>query len=177
MQGAGINTGRGGMELLLAMQYLPDNFYLVYIGSGTLWQTLKDKTTELNLSTRVEMLDKMPPSLLKQYTLLADIGFSLDGFNDINYLFNLPNKIFDYLQAGVPFVATGIPEVESIVKEYKCGICIYELDPKLIANAVIEMSKDKNEFENLKMNCLAAAKVLSWENESEILKEIYKPFL
>ena len=177
MQGAGINTGRGGLELLLAMPHLPDNFYLVYIGSGTLWQTLKQKTIELKLTKRVEMLEKMPPSLLKQYTLLADIGFSLDGFNDINYLFNLPNKIFDYLQAGVPVVATGIPEVERIVKDYKCGICIYELQPQLIANAVLEITKNTNEFNKLKENCIAASKILCWENESEVLKKIYKPFL
>lgn len=177
MQGAGINVGRGGLELLDAMRLLNDDYLLVYIGSGTQWETIAQKRKEWNLEKRVEMIGKLPPSQLKQYTKLAHIGFSLDSFDDINYLFNLPNKIFDYIHAGVPLIATAIPEVKRIVDEYQCGICIPDLKPASIASAITEMTGNKEVYDQYKSNCREAAQQLCWENESEKLKAIYQPYL
>jgi len=177
MQGAGINVGRGGMELLEAMKFLPDNYLLVMIGSGTQWNDIKVKRQEWNLAERVEMIDKLPPSQLKKYTPLAHIGFSLDSFDDLNCLYNLPNKIFDYIHAGVPVIATGIPEVKRIIDEYKCGICLTTNDPKAIAGAVTELLAENDKYNFYRENCIAAAKELCWENESKKLVAIYQPFL
>jgi glycosyltransferase involved in cell wall biosynthesis len=177
MQGAGINEGRGGMELLQTMPYLPAHYYLVYIGDGTLWNKIKSTTIELGLQNRVEMINKLPPNKLAKYTPHAYLGFSLDGFNDINYLFNLPNKVFDFMHAGVPVIATAIPEVKAIIDEFNCGICIQEQTPKAIAEAILKIEKDENRYQQLKANSITAAKVFCWENESEILKNIYQSYL
>ncbi len=177
MQGAGINVGRGGLQLLEAMRLLPDDYLLVYIGSGTEWATIAQKRREWQLEYKVEMIGKLPPAQLKQYTGLAHIGFSLDSFDDINYLFNLPNKIFDYIHAGVPIIATAIPEVKNIVEHYNCGICIPNLQAGSIANAIEAMIRDDAGYRQYKLNCATAAKELCWENESEKLKAIYQPYL
>ncbi|RYD71029.1 MAG: glycosyltransferase [Sphingobacteriales bacterium] len=177
MQGAGINVGRGGLELLEAMRLLSDEYLLVYIGSGTQWETIAQKRVEWKLENSVEMIGKLPPSQLRQYSSLAHIGFSLDSFDDINYLFNLPNKIFDYIHAGVPLIATAIPEVKRIVEEYKCGICIADLAPATIANAITSMTRNETLYQQYKINCAIAARELCWENESEKLKAIYQPYL
>jgi glycosyltransferase involved in cell wall biosynthesis len=177
LQGAGINVGRGGVELLEAMKYLPDNYYLLFVGSGTQWEYIKIKRIEWNLQTKTEMIDKVPPSKLREYTSWAHIGFSLDSFDDLNCLFNLPNKIFDYIHASVPIIATGIPEVKLIVEGYNCGICLNNFKPEHIADAVKTLVADKERYATYKNNCVAAAKELCWENESEKLKDIYKPFL
>lgn len=177
MQGAGINVGRGGLELLAAMRLLSDDYLLVYIGSGTQWDTIAQKTKEWRLEHKVEMIAKLPPSQLKQYTGLAHIGFSLDSFDDINYLFNLPNKIFDYIHAGVPLIATAIPEVKRIADEYECGIYIPDLQPGTIAAAIEYMVSNTSVYEQYRINCAKAAKELCWENESEKLKAIYHPYL
>lgn len=177
MQGAGINEGRGGIELLEAMKYLPDNFLLVMIGSGTQWEEIKQKRIEWNLMDKVEMIDKLPPAKLKKYTGLATIAFSLDSFGDLNCLYNLPNKIFDYIHAGVPVIATAIPEVKYIVEKYRCGVCIESNAPQILADTVLKMMADQQTYDVYKQSCVAAAKELCWENEREILKAIYKPYL
>lgn len=177
MQGAGINEGRGGMELLLAMQYLPEEFHLLFIGSGTLWNTIVQKRIELRLDNRVEMIAKLPPSELQKITPLAHLGFSLDSFEDLNCLYNLPNKIFDYMQVGVPVIATAIPEVKAIIEQYKYGICITDASPKNLADTIVNITNDTEAYNILKANCAIAAKELNWEKESIILQEIYKPFL
>lgn len=177
MQGAGINEGRGGLELLEAMKYLPEVYQLVYIGGGNLWERIADKRKEWNLENKVEMIDKMPPSQLKKITPLAYLGFTLDSFEDINFLYNLPNKIFDYIHANVPVIATAIPEVKKIIDQYKCGICIPNNDPQVIAAAVEQLTNDAEMYTLFKQNCIAAAKELCWEKERNKLIEIYQPFL
>ena len=177
LQGAGINEGRGGVELLETMKYLPENYFLVMIGSGTQWEEIKQKRIQWTLNDKVEMIDKVPPAKLKKYTGLANIAFSLDSFDDLNCLYNLPNKIFDYIHAGVPVIATAIPEVKYIVEKYKCGICIESNSPQILAAAILKMMSDEEIYRTYKANCVSAAKELCWENECEFLKKIYKPYL
>jgi len=177
MQGAGINQGRGGLELLAAMKYLPDSYLLVFIGSGNQWNLIKEKRTAWQLENRVVMMDKMPPSQLRQYTSLAHIGCSFDSFEDLNCFYNLPNKIFDYIHAGIPLVATGIPEVKRVIEQYECGICISSSDPLLIAKTIENMIENKPSYQAFKVNCARAAKELCWEKESAKLIAIYQPFL
>ncbi len=177
LQGAGINEGRGGLELLEAMKYLSENYLLLLIGSGTQWDTIKQKRNEWNLQSKVEMIEKLPPAQLQKYTGIAQIGFSLDSFDDLNCLYNLPNKIFDYMHAGVPVIATAIPEVKYIIEKYKCGICIESNDPQKLADAVLKIMADKKNYLSYKQNCISAAKELCWENESKKFEQIYIPFL
>ena len=177
LQGAGINEGRGGLELLEAMKVLPDKYLLLLIGSGTQWNTIKEKRIEWKLESKVEMIDKLPPSELQKYTAIAHIGFSLDSFEDLNCLYNLPNKIFDYIHAGVPIIATAIPEVKIILDMYNCGLAIESNNANTIAQTVIAMMNDKKVYEIFKINCNKAAKELCWENESKRLETIYQPYL
>jgi glycosyltransferase involved in cell wall biosynthesis len=177
MQGTGINVNRGGLELLESMQLLPGNYYLVYIGSGNQWNTIAEKRIEWNLESKVEMIHKLPPEELKRYTPLAHLGFSLDGFEDVNFLYNLPNKIFDYIHAGVPVIATAIPEVKNILESYQCGICCESQSPNEIAEQITDLMNDPLLYNQLKQNALIAARELCWENEKQKLISIYQPFL
>ena len=177
LQGAGINEGRGGIELLEAMKYLPENYLLVFIGGGNQWEYIKNKRIEWGLENKVEMIEKLQPAKLKKYTGMAHIAFSLDSFDDLNCRYNLPNKIFDYIHANVPVIATAIPEVKYIVENYRCGISTDDNSPQTLASTALKMMADKERYVQYKKNCIKAAKELCWEKEQEILKEIYKPYL
>lgn len=176
-QGAGLNVGRSCIEMIEALPLLNDRFHLVFIGGGTAWENLKQRRSDLHLEQRIDMMEKMLPSKLKSYTPLAHLGISLDAFNAKNCLFNLPNKVFDYLQAGVPLFATAIPEVKKIVHEYNCGICITDTSPAAIAFTISELFDDPIRYERLKSNALLASRELCWEKEELKLQEIYAPFL
>ncbi len=177
MQGIGMNPGRGGMELLLAFQHLPQSYRLIYIGWGLEWEAIDAKRKELGLEHRVEMHAKMPPEELKRFTPLAHIGFTLDGSKDENFLFNLPNKLFDYIHAGVPVISTSIPEVKKIVEQYQIGICLENLDSKATARAIEQFINNTDQYNTFKKNTLLAAKELCWQNEKNKLIDIYKPYL
>lgn len=176
-QGAGLNEGRSCIELMEAMPLLDERFHLVYIGSGTWWEQLQERRRELKLESRVDMMPKMLPAQLKTYTPLAHLGFSLDSFEDKNCLYNLPNKIFDYMQAGVPVVATAIPEVKKIVEQYECGICLYDVSPLTLSATITALINDKARYGMYKDNTQNAAKELCWEKEEAVLMAVYQPYL
>ena len=97
--------------------------------------------------------------------------------DDVNFLFNLPNKIFDYIHAGVPVVATAIPEVKFILDTYQCGIYCQSQNAKEIAEQVLMLMNDNENYQRLRQNTFKAAKELCWENEQHKLISIYQPFL
>jgi glycosyltransferase involved in cell wall biosynthesis len=171
LQGAGINIDRGAEEAVQAMQYV-DNALFLIVGSGDVIDTLKGMVTDLNLNEKVAFLGKLPFSEMMQYTQNADLGLTLDKDTNINYRYSLPNKVFDYIQAGIPVLASNLVEVETVVKSYKVGEIVESHDPHVIAKKMTEMLNDDRKAawkENLK----AAAKELCWEKESIKLKEIY----
>lgn len=176
-QGAGLNEGRSCMELLEALPLLDERFHVVFIGGGTQWQYLQQRRQELQLEQRSDMWGKMLPEQLKTFTPLAHLGFSLDSFEDRNCLFNLPNKVFDYIHAGVPVVATAIPEVKAIIEQYECGICLDTLGPVALAAAITSLMDDEDRYKKFRLNTQIAAKQLCWEIEALKLQAIYQHYL
>jgi glycosyltransferase involved in cell wall biosynthesis len=173
LQGAGINIQRGAEELVQCMQLLPDKYLLYFIGSGDCWDMLKSITHKLALENKVHFIEKIPFQKLRSYTKQAHLGFSLDKPVSLNYQLSLPNKIFDYIHAGIPVIASDIYEVKKIIQTYETGKVIDEVSPEKIANAVTEIFSDPAAYEKMKSNALLAAKELCWQKEKYILKEIY----
>lgn len=168
MQGAGINIQRGAEEAVAAMEYLSDTLLLI-VGGGDVIPQLKKYVLTNHLNEKVKFVPKQSYSELLKYTAAADLGLSLDKDTNINYRFSLPNKIFDYIQAGIPVLASDLPEVKKIVEGYKVGCITTTHDPELLAVQMQKMLTDtimKNEFQ-LSIN--EAAKTLNWNYEKEKL--------
>ena len=100
LQGAGININRGAEELVESMQYLPDYFLLI-IGGGDVFENLQSIANKCGVNEGVKLMGKMPRAQLMSYTAAVDLGVTLDKPNSTNYLYSLPNKIFDYIYAGI----------------------------------------------------------------------------
>ncbi|MGM0573197.1 MAG: hypothetical protein ACQESL_05475, partial [Bacteroidota bacterium] len=57
------------------------------------------------------------------------------------------------------------------------GMLIRHHDPTHIADCIQSMLADQERWKWWKNNCLTAAKVLCWENEERVVRQIYEPFL
>lgn len=174
LQGSGINKDRGAEELIQSMKLLPDNFLLVLIGAGESWEDLKKLSLTLDLESKVSFIEKVPFPELKAYTSNAYLGFSLDKPLSINYQLSLPNKIFDYIHAGVPVVASEIKEVKKILDQYQVGATINEVTPQNIAKIVLEIFNNRQQYETWKQHTAKAAEDLCWQKEQLVLKEIFE---
>lgn len=173
LQGAGINIQRGAEEAVLAMQYL-ENVLLLIVGGGDVLPVLKKMVTEHHLSDKVRFEGKKPPGELSFYTESADLGLSLDKDTNLNYRFSLPNKLFDYIHAGIPVLASNLPEVRKIVEGYGIGSIAESHDPKELAAKMNNMLHDPSNADQLKKNLEKAADELNWDRERIKLINIFK---
>ena len=173
LQGAGINVDRGAEELIDAMEFV-QNAVLYIIGSGDVWENLKQKVLfNKNIQNKVVLINKLPKSELINYTFNADLGLSLDKNTNLNYLYSLPNKIFDYIQAEIPILASRLPEIENIILQYKIGDFIDDHNPKTIANKLNEMLYSQ-QLSSYKKYLAIAKKEITWKSEKEKLLTIIK---
>jgi len=176
MQGAGINIQRGSEEAIEAIQYVPEAILLI-IGSGDVINELKKQAEQPSLKGKVIFLPKMPYTEMMQYTRLASIGLTLDKDTNINYRFSLPNKLFDYIHAGIPVLASRLPEITRIVEGYNIGLIAKSHNPKEIAAKINRMLNDKESRKVWKENLVKASESLNWENEEKVLKVIYQKYV
>ncbi len=172
-QGIGINIHRGTEELTEAMQYLDDSYILYFVGSGDVLDVLKEKVKTLKLESKVIFTGKVPFQELQQYTRHAHLGFTLDKPISDNYIYSLPNKLFDYVHAGVPVIAARLQEVEKMVVKYNIGTFVPSHDPKDIADTVRNAFDTPGKIEEWKANLKVAAKEVNWQNEEKVLLSIY----
>jgi glycosyltransferase involved in cell wall biosynthesis len=171
LQGAGINVDRGAEEAVLSMQYV-DSAVLLIIGSGDVITKLKQMVRDYKLENKVAFMDKMPFDKLINYTRAADAGLTLDKDTNLNYRYSLPNKLFDYVHAGIPVLASNIVEVRRIVEEFDIGLIIENHDPRHIAEKITSMFADEDRYARWKQNILTAQRKLNWSAEEKKLLEL-----
>ena len=175
LQGAGINIDRGAEELVQAMKYV-DTAVLLIVGDGDVVPRLKEMVNKMKLSEKVIFISKQSPELLKSYTYNCEIGFSLDKDTNLNYRYSLPNKVFDYIQSGIPILASDLPEIKKIVIGNDVGLICEINTPNEIAKNINKMLAENFKEKN-RAQIKAAAKELIWESQEQILHKVYSKFI
>lgn len=170
LQGAGINIDRGAEELVMAMRQVNDAV-LYIIGSGDCWNLLRELITAEGLQQKVIMMPRLPKHELVQYTHHADLGISIDKNSNPNYYNSLPNKVFDYLHAGVPLLASHLPEIGKIIMTYEVGEFIDDHDPATIARKINEMLNSPR-LAVYRANTEKVRMELNWEKEKQKLLQV-----
>lgn len=173
LQGSGINIQRGAEELVMSMRHL-DGCMLMIIGGGDVLPKLKQMVEDEKLADRVTFFPRMPYREMMHYTRHAELGFCLDKDTNLNYRFSLPNKLFDFIQAGVPVVAAPhLVEIAKIVRHYDVGTFIEDYAPESIAETIKSALEDAGRWNKWRENTVTAAQELCWENEEKKLIDIY----
>lgn len=172
-QGSGINPGRGAEELIEAMG-LTEGVKLLVIGSGVAYEEVKSMAIEKGVSQKVKFLPRMPWEEMMSYTRSCDAGLSLDKDTCINQRYSLPNKLFDYISAGIPVIASPLPEVSALVAEFGCGIILNAVTPAEIAAKLMLLKNDASLLASLKNKAASAAPDLTWEREKLTEQELFR---
>jgi glycosyltransferase involved in cell wall biosynthesis len=162
-QGA-VNMGRGLEWVIDAMPYV-ENAVLYIIGDGDLLTELKQKVKMLDLESKVIFHGKVSGEELQSYTPSGDIGLCLLENKGLSYYYSLPNRVFAYLHAHVPILASPFPEIVQIVKKHRTGILTDDYEPQELAKTIRDMldhPMDTAHFDEVR-------KLYCWEHEEKIL--------
>lgn len=167
-----LNLGRGLDLAIDAMQWL-DDYVLLIIGTGDIEHNLKQQVKEAGLYEKVIFRGRVPLDKLHTYTRMAWLGLSLEEDLGLNYRYALPNKLFDYIQAGVPVMVSALPEMATLVRSLNIGAIIESRDPQLLAVQVRGIMQNTSVYDGWKMNVRSIAKEFIWEKEESHLIRIY----
>ena len=120
-QGA-VNVGRGIEAVMEAMPLLRE-CHLLVAGVGDKYLELRRRAEEIG-SGNITFLGRLEPALLHSLTHHADLGISLLENRGLNYYYSFPNRIADFVQAGVPVLATDFPEIHRVVEGFGIGTLV-----------------------------------------------------
>lgn len=132
------------------------------------------KKLKENYGLRIEFKGLCLPDEVFEYLIKADVGMvCLHPLPNI--IEALPNKLFEYMLAGLPIIASNFPIWKKIIEENKCGICVDPLNPREIAKAIDYLIEHPDKARKMGEN---GRKIIlekyNWENESKKLLKIYE---
>lgn len=164
-----LHKGRGVELLLKTFSSIKEkDKVIIFMGFGDLEDLIREKAKN---STSIFFQDAVSPSEILKYTSSADFGISLIEDTCLSYKYCLPNKMFEYLMAGIPVIVSNLPEMKKIVEEYKVGTFIEFNKKESIIDALNRaMNLDR---EVLKSNIYNVKKKYNWEEQEKVLKKIY----
>lgn len=138
----GIQEGRGASLYLRAMRDVPDA-QLLFLGQGDTAPLAKEASV-LGVASRVHFLPAVPSAEVVATAAQADVGLCVIENKGRSYFLSLPNKLFEYLAAGLPVIASNFPEIGRVVHEGQCGVLVDPTDETSIAAAfrVLAGSRD-----------------------------------
>jgi glycosyltransferase involved in cell wall biosynthesis len=171
IQGSGLNIERGIEEAVTAMAQIP-RAVLFLVGDGDVIPSIQKLVAQLQLQDQVRFIGRVPYNELLKYTAAADLGLALDKPLSLNYALALPNKVFDYIQAGTPIIASSLIEIETLIHEHNCGVVLPEVTPQMIAeeiNALIDQPQRRSEY---RKNCQQAALLENWDTDKQVLMDV-----
>jgi glycosyltransferase involved in cell wall biosynthesis len=150
-----------------SMEFLPD-LRLLIAGQGDILEELKLRVKTRNLGDRIDFLGRLVPKELKKLTKTASLGFSLEEDLGLNYRYALPNKIFDYIHAGIPVVVSDLPVLSKLVSKNGIGEILVERNPKSLAELIRKVLSKKEFYKTSLDN---AAGKFNWNEEKKVFKK------
>jgi len=168
-QGA-LNPFRGIDKAIMAMHHF-NNAVFKIAGDGPMKKEYESLVVRENLQDKVEFLGKLSPDELRKVTLTADCGMSIEENGGESYYYSLPNKVLDCIQARVPLILSGLPEMHRIRSRFDIGEIITDHHPDSIAGAIRKvLAKGRK---NYRPEMEKAASLLCWENEEPKLLQVF----
>ncbi|MGO1923784.1 MAG: glycosyltransferase family 4 protein [Jeotgalicoccus sp.] len=168
----GMQAGRGLFKLLDAFLNIEDAV-LFMIGDGKERQNLISYHKELDLQDKVIFIERVPYKELRSYTKAADIGIQFLENTNFNHYSASSNKLFEYIMAHVPVIGSKLPEIEQVIENEEIGLTVEAGNAEELTKILKKLIDDDELRLKFKKNTEAAKYKYNWENEKDVLKELY----
>lgn len=172
----GLQPGRGLPRLVEAAAQV-SGAYFVFIGGGRQAAELHTLTDRLGLNERVRFIPTVPLAELPSYTASADIGVQPIENTCLNHFTTDSNKLFEYVIAGLPVIASRLPEIRRVVERHDLGLLVTPGDTASLVEALRKLIADDSLRARYAANATRAAQQLNWEEQEAALVALYERVL
>jgi glycosyltransferase involved in cell wall biosynthesis len=166
------HPGRGIFLPLEILRRVP-GCVMIYLAYGELEGEVVRRIHEYDLEGRTFIHGPVSYPDLLEYTSGADIGLALQEPFGENHLRARPNKVFEYIMAGVPVIASDFPPLRRAVMDNRVGLVVDVEDMDDVVAKVKTLLNDGKLYGEMVENCGAASREFSWErDESQLMQAI-----
>lgn len=162
-----INVGRGIESILDVASHL-DEYNFLFMGNGSLVSYIE---SHQKYNNNIFYVPSVPHSDILNYTSSADYGICLIEDCCLSYKYCLPNKLFEYLMAGIPVIVSNLPELKKIVEKFNVGVVVETNDSIGLEKAILKIQE--MDYKELSYNAYELTKKLNWESQEKVLAEVY----
>ncbi|WP_299094707.1 glycosyltransferase family 4 protein [uncultured Metabacillus sp.] len=153
---------------------------LLFVGSfesSSFEQYIHDKVKSEGLEEKIEFKGKVPYEQIEAYLANASIGI-IPYLPVPNHLVCLPNKLFEYMAAGVAVIASDFPHYRKVVESANSGLLVDPENPQSISRAIITLLEDQQVTKKMGDNGrVAFNKTYNWNSEEKKLLTFYNVIL
>ena len=171
----GIAPQRGIDELVEAMTTIPEaHLALICVPDTTNHRAMAVRALadSLGLTDRVHFLEPVPSDSVVDYLRSADVGVHPLRSGADNHEMALPNKLFDYIHAGLGIVVSDVALMSAFVAEHGIGQSFASGNAIACASAIRKTLEDLDVYQ-----AATADPVLrrehSWDHQAQTMNEVY----
>lgn len=162
-----VKPGRGVDRVVAAMPHADWHLAVVGGGTGPHVADLQAQAQRLGVESRLHVLSGVPAATLWDHLATADVGVHAMEPTCRNHELALPNKLFDYLFAGLPVAVSDLQQMRELVQQHQLGTVFDPGDPVATARAVTTAAEhDHTASDDLLVE-------LSWQRQAARLLELY----
>jgi glycosyltransferase involved in cell wall biosynthesis len=145
--------------------------HLLLMGDGE----QSDEISELSRSvTNIHYHPAVPTCKVLDYAAGADIGVHYIENTCLNHYYCLPNKLFEYIMAGIPVMVRDFPEMGGIVRQFGCGWTMPDTEKEWLE--IIEQISIE-EIQIKKKAAADASLILGWQQEEKAYLKAFEHLL
>lgn len=129
---------------------------------------------EYGLEETVQLVGAVPYQDLPDWLARADVGLVAIRPTP-QHVGSIATKLFDYMMAGIPVVATNLPESRRFVEQAQCGLLVRPEDPESMATAIVTVLEDRQLARAMGANGRRAYEErFNWASEEKKLLALYE---
>lgn len=170
---------RGLTDILQALPGLDPKIKFIALGpmNPSFRDTFFSIVADLKLEDRAFYHEPVPGKEVSTWIKRCDVSLTTMNRSCLSYVYTLPNKLFESIQAELPIIGPDSPEIIRIVDQYKCGLTYRDGEPAHLAEQINKLFLNRDLLKELKAGSQRASADLCWENERNRLVETYNQAL
>lgn len=177
MHAGALRPSYGSDRLLIALdiarESIPDVQLQVFGGIAGELPGMDGLIRDLERSGNLVLNEPMPYQDVIAAMEHVDIGVNIVSSIDLTTRYAQPRKLYEYLAAGLPVIASDVPTISEVVAEWHCGLTVDCSDPANVARSIVELARDPETRITMGYNARRAAEArYNWEAEEKKLQAV-----